>query len=165
MKTKNKSLVISVIGAGKTSPDTYQLAFELGIELACQNVIVVCGGLTGVMEAVCKGVHQKGGLTIGILPTDSRQATNPYVDIPLPTGLGIARNALVVKAGEAVIALDGEYGTLSEIAMALAQHIPVISLSQWILPNQMHRDIIVAVNPKEAVEKAITAISRSSSTA
>lgn len=151
-------MIISVIGAGKTSPDTYQLAEELGAELARKSVIVVCGGRTGIMEAVCKGAREHGGLTIGILPGDSRKEANPYVDIAIPTGLGVARNVLVVKAGEAVIALDGECGTLSEVAIALVEHIPVVSLTKWILPNEMHRGIIPASNPLEAVEKAINAI-------
>jgi uncharacterized protein (TIGR00725 family) len=157
-------VLISVIGAGKTDPQTYQLAMELGEVLAQKGATVICGGLSGVMEAVCKGAHKHGGLTVGILPRDARQEANPYVDIPIPTGLGIARNAIVVKAGEAVIALDGEYGTLSEIAMALAEHIPVVSLSKWILPHEMHRNIIIASNPREAVEKAIAAINKSSTT-
>ncbi len=151
-------MIISVIGASKTNPDTYQMAEELGAELAKRNIIVACGGLSGVMEAVCKGAHTHGGLTIGILPHDSRNEANPYVDIAIPTGLGIARNVIVVKTGEAVIALDGEYGTLAEMAIALAERKPVISLNCWTLPNDMHRNIIFASSPRDAVEKAVNAI-------
>jgi uncharacterized protein (TIGR00725 family) len=156
-----RPLIISVIGAGKPDTDSYKLAEEIGSELARRNVITACGGLAGIMEAVWKGAHMQGGLTIGILPRNSRNEANQYVDIAIPTGLGIVRNALVVKTGEAVIALDGEYGTLSEIAIALAEQIPVISLKKWVLPNDMHRNIIWATNPVNAVEKAIGAIGRS----
>jgi hypothetical protein len=151
-------LIISVIGASKTNSETFKLAEEVGAELARRGIFVVCGGRSGVMEAVCKGARTHGGLTIGILPNDSRNEANPYVDIAIPTGLGIARNVIVVKAGEAVIAIDGEYGTLSEIAIALKEQIPVISLSEWILPKEMHRNIIFASTPLEAVDKAIAAI-------
>lgn len=151
-------MIVSVIGAGKTNPDTYRLAEEIGAELARRNIIVVCGGLSGVMEAVCKGARKHGGTTIGILPHSSRKDANPYVSIAIPTGMGVARNAIVAKAGEAIIALDGEYGTLSEIAIALAERVPVISLARWVLPNNMHRDITFAAGPVEAVEKAVDII-------
>ncbi len=140
-----------MIGAGQADPDVYRLAEELGAELARRKIIVACGGMGGVMEAVCKGVRSQGGLTIGILPGNSRRDANPWVEIALPTGLGISRNILVVKAGEAVIALDGECGTLSEMAVALAEHIPVISLNNWKLPKDMHRDIIFASDPCASV--------------
>lgn len=152
-------MIVSVIGAGKTNPETYQMAEELGAELARKTIIVVCGGLSGVMEAVCKGARSRGGLTIGILPHDLRSEANQYVDIAIPTGLGIARNVIVVKTGEAVIALDGEYGTLAEMAIALAELKPVISLNNWTLPNNMHRNVIFASSPHDAVEKAVKAVS------
>jgi uncharacterized protein (TIGR00725 family) len=150
-------MVIAVIGAGKASGKTYKLAEKVGAELARKGVMVVCGGLSGVMEAVCKGAHGEGGLSIGLLPRDSTREANKYVDIPIPTGLGIARNVLVVKAGEAVIALDGEHGTLSEIAIALNLGKPVVSLGKWALPNELGRDILQASEPADAVAKAIEA--------
>jgi uncharacterized protein (TIGR00725 family) len=154
-------MIVSVIGAGETDADIYRLAEELGVELGRRSIVVVCGGLSGVMEAVCKGARKYGGLTIGILPHNIRKEANPYVDIAIPTGLGIARNVIVVKAGEAVIALDGKYGTFSEIAIALAENIPVISLAKWTLPDDMRTAIIPASNPVDAVEKAIAAVSNS----
>ena len=92
------------------------MAYEVGRELARRGAVVVCGGLTGVMEAVCRGAKEAGGTTVGILPGHDPAEANPYVDIPLPTGMGYARNAIVAKAGLAVIAIEGAYGTLSEMA-------------------------------------------------
>lgn len=159
-------MIVAVVGGSKANESTYRLAEEVGVELAKRRIILVCGGLTGVMEAACKGARSNGGMTIGILPGDNRKDANDYVDIAIPTGLGIARNALVVKAGNAVIALDGEYGTLSEVALALAERVPVISLGG---EGHLHRmnidnqtDYTVAVNPVDAVEKAIAAADNAS---
>ena len=102
----------------------------------------------------------EGGLTIGILPGDNRQAANPYVQIPIVTGIGYARNVAVVKSAQAVIAIDGSYGTLSEIGHALQSGIPVIGLNTWSLSidGQLDSSIIPAENPKDAVNKAIELI-------
>jgi len=153
----NKKKIIAVIGGGQPSPQEAQLAEEVGRELAKQGVILVCGGLSGVMESACKGAQSEGGMTIGILPGESRQAANPYVQIPIVTGIGYARNVAVVKSAQAVIAIGGSYGTLSEIGHALQSGIPVIGLNTWSLSRNGQQDnsIILAQNPTEAVNKAL----------
>lgn len=154
--TKNNKLV-AVIGGSKCSSPEAQAAESIGRELARQGATLVCGGLGGVMEAACKGARAEGGLTIGILPGDSRQAANPYVQIPIVTNLGEARNVIVVKSAQAVIAVGGSYGTLSEISHALQNKIPVIGLNTWSLSRNGQADssIILAQNPTEAVDKAL----------
>ncbi len=124
-------MLISVIGGNRASPEILARAEELGRGLAARGLTVVCGGLGGVMEAVCRGAQAAGGETIGILPGTRASAANPYVTISLPTGIGLARNAIVALAGRAVIALDGKYGTLSEIAYALNFRKPVIGIDTW----------------------------------
>ncbi|MFC2048503.1 TIGR00725 family protein [Chloroflexota bacterium] len=148
---------IAVIGGSEPSPEEAKLAEEVGRELARQGVILVCGGLGGVMEAACRGTSLEGGLTIGILPGDSATTSNPYVQIPIVTGIGYARNIFVVKSAQAVIAVGGSYGTLSEIAHARQNDIPVIGLNTWSLSRNGQQDnsIILAHNPKEAVKKAL----------
>lgn len=150
-------MIIAVIGAGRCSREIAQTAEDVGRELGKRGVTLVCGGLGGVMEAVCRGAKETGGQTIGILPGFSRQDANPYVDIPIVTGLGEARNIIVVRTAQAVIAVNGEYGTLSEIAYALKLGIPVVGLDTWQLSRggRQVRDIVVAHKPAEAVEKAI----------
>ncbi len=120
---------------------------------------MICGGLGGVMEAACKGARAQGGITIGILPGNDRYQANPYVQIPIVTTLGYARNVIVAKSAQAVIAIDGEYGTLSEIAYALQDGIPVVGLNTWSLSLKGKTDgsIIPAQDALEAVEKAIAA--------
>jgi len=153
----NKKKFIAVIGGNQCSPQEAQLAEEVGRELARRGAILVCGGLSGVMEAACRGASSEGGITIGILPGESRQAANPYVQIPIATGLGYARNLAVVKSAQAVIAIDGSYGTLSEISHALQSGIPVIGLNTWSLSRNGQQDnsIIPAQNAVEAVNKAL----------
>jgi len=129
-KTKGERL-IAVIGARRCNAATYALAEQVGYELARRGAIVVCGGLGGVMQAACQGAQRAGGFTIGILPGKNPRDANPYVDIPIVTGLGEARNSIVVRTARAVIAVGGEYGTLSEIAFALKFGIPVIGLETW----------------------------------
>lgn len=119
---------VSVIGGSSVAPETASVAVELGDRLANRGHTIVCGGLGGVMEAVCRGAHEAGGETIGILPTDRRTDANPYVTTPIATGLGHGRNALVVMNGDAAIAVDGSHGTLSEIGLALAHGRPVAGL-------------------------------------
>jgi uncharacterized protein (TIGR00725 family) len=119
---------VSVIGGSTVTEEEYTTARELGRILATRNHEVVCGGLTGVMEAVCRGAREKDGHTIGILPGSDRDAANDYVQTPIATGMGNARNALVVLNGEAVVAIDGGTGTLSELALALDYGHPVAGL-------------------------------------
>ncbi|ELZ39245.1 TIGR00725 family protein [Halorubrum tebenquichense] len=119
---------VSVIGGSSIGPETAAVAAELGERLAERGHTVVCGGLGGVMEAVCRGAREAGGETIGIVPTDDRGDANPHVTTPIATGLGHARNALVVMNGDAAVAVDGGNGTLSEIGLALAQGRPVAGI-------------------------------------
>jgi uncharacterized protein (TIGR00725 family) len=150
-------MVIAVIGDSHCSAEEAKLAETVGELLAQQGVTVICGGLTGVMEAVCRGAKSKGGLTIGILPGGDSSMANPWVDIPVVTGLGEARNVLVVKSAQAVIAIGGGYGTLSEIAYALRSGIPVIGLNTWSLSRHEREDnsIIGVQSATEAVDKAL----------
>lgn len=152
----NKKKFIAVIGGSQPSVEEAWLAEEVGRELAGRGAILVCGGLGGVMEAACKGASSKGGITVGILPGDSRQVANTCVQIPIVTGIGYARNVAVVKSSQAVISIGGSYGTLSEIAHALQSEIPVIGLSTWSLSRNGQPDnaIIPAQDPTEAVDKA-----------
>ncbi len=154
----NKKKFIAVIGGSQCSAREAKLAEAVGRELARRGAILVCGGLGGVMEAACKGASSEGGVTIGILPGDNYQAANPYVQIPIVTGMGYARNIAVVKSAQAVIAIGGNYGTLSEISHALQSGIPVIGLNTWSLSRngQPDNSIIPAQSPTEAVNKALT---------
>lgn len=122
---------ISVIGAGVCSAAVAQTAEELGAEIARRGAVLVCGGLGGVMVAAAAGARRSGGLTVGLLPSYDRRSANPFVDVVLPTGMGHARNVIVVAAGDAVIALPGEHGTASEIALALTLGKPVVALGAW----------------------------------
>ncbi|MDB2236783.1 TIGR00725 family protein [Halorubrum ezzemoulense] len=119
---------VSVIGGSTIGPETAAVAEALGERLAERGHAVVCGGLGGVMAAVCRGARTADGETIGILPTDDRRDANPHVTTPIATGLGHARNALVVMNGDAAVAVDGAGGTLSEIGLALAQGRPVAGI-------------------------------------
>lgn len=154
----DKKLIIAVIGGGQCSAKEAVLAEAVGRELAKREVILVCGGLGGVMEAACRGATIESGLTIGILPSDDPATSNRYVQIPVATGVGYARNIAVVKSAQAVIAIDGDYGTLSEISYALKSNIPVIGLNTWSLSRngQEDKSIIEAEDAVDAVEKAIS---------
>ncbi len=144
----------SVIGAGTCGNATASLARELGARLAQAGLDVVCGGLGGVMQAVCQGAAENGGLTIGVLPGENLAAANPFVQVPVATTLGIMRNWLVVCNGDVVIAVEGEYGTLSELAMALKKGKTVIGLGRW-----AHMDgVLQARDAAHAVELALREI-------
>jgi len=151
-------MIIAVIGNSSCSPEETKLAESVGELLAQQGVTVICGGLGDVMEAVCRGAKSKGGLTVGILPGQDSSTANPWVDIPVVTGIGEARNVAVVKSAQAVIAIGGSYGTLSEIAYALKSGIPVIGLNTWSLSRNRREDdsIIRVQSATEAVDKAIS---------
>ena len=158
-------IFIGVIGGSEVTAPIAKLAEEVGREIARRGAVLVCGGMGGVMEAACKGASEEGGLTIGILPGDNRNTANPYVKIPIVTGIGYARNVAVVKTSQAVIAIDGNYGTLTEIGYALQGGIPVIGLDTWALSidGRANNNIIIANNAKDAVEKAInSAVNRKS---
>lgn len=155
---QKREKLIAVIGGSEPSPEEARLAEEVGRELARRGTILICGGLSGVMEAACRGAASEGGLTIGILPGNSPDDANPYVRIPIVSGIGYARNIAVVKSAEAVIAIGGSYGTLSEIAYARQSDIPVIGLNTWSVSRNGQTDdsIIVAKDPVEAVDIALS---------
>jgi len=151
--------MIAVIGGSNCCQKYEEMAQEVGMEIAKCGAILVCGGLDGVMQAACKGATEAGGLTVGILPGDDREAANEYVQIPILTGMGYARNAIVARCAQSAIAIDGSYGTLSEIGHALQFKIPVIGLHTWSfsVDGKKDKSIIQAHDPKDAVEKAIAA--------
>ena len=155
-------MIIGVIGNSSCSPEEAKLAVRVGALLAEQGVTVICGGLGGVMEAACRGAKSKGGLTVGILPGQDSSTANPWVDVPVVTGIGEARNAAVVKSAQAVIAVGGSYGTLSEIAYALKSGIPVIGLNTWSLSRNGRQDdsIVRVQSAVQAVNKAISLAKR-----
>lgn len=152
-------MFIAVIGGNQCSSEIANIAEQVGKELAKRGATLVCGGLTGVMESACKGARSENGLTIGILPGNDSRDANEYVQIPIVTGLGHARNSIVVRSAQAVIAIDGEYGTLSEIAYAIQFGIPIVGLNTWALhkDGQFRDTIIVADSAIDSVEKAIAA--------
>lgn len=156
---RGRPMIISVIGANSPSARGAELAREVGRELAQRGCIVACGGLGGVMEAACRGAKSAGGTTIGILPGADPAAANTYVDLPIMTSMGYARNVIVVKTGRAVISVDGAYGTLSEIGHALADGVPVIGLETWELPEreELQPRVAYAASPTEAVDMALAA--------
>ena len=156
------SRTISIIGGSDSNPSNLELAERVGAEIAKRGAILVCGGLGGIMEAACKGAKSAGGQTLGIIPSDTKEHANEFVDIVIPTGLGYARNFLVAKTGDAVIALDGSAGTLSEIAIAWFSNKPIVSLvptGGWAAKvagekiDERRTDTIhAASSPEEAVE-------------
>ena len=154
---------IAVIGAGDAAPAVVECAETVGAALATLGAVVVCGGLGGVMEAACRGAKSAGGTTVGLLPGRDPSAANPWIDVVVPTGLGEARNALVVRAASAVIALDGEYGTLSEIALALRARLPVVGIGTWSLvrpDGAVDTGIVPVEDPSQAAALAVALSSR-----
>ncbi|HTZ19127.1 MAG TPA: TIGR00725 family protein [Dissulfurispiraceae bacterium] len=146
--------IIGVIGAGHADPQLASLAEEIGRLVALKGARLICGGLGGVMEAASKGARAAGGMTIGILPFDSTEKANPYIDVPIATGFGEGRNIVIVRTADVLIAVGGEYGTLSEIAFALRMGKPVIGINTWDI-----RGIIKADSPEMAVNKAFELLS------
>ena len=142
-------------GPGDARPNERATAERVGRALAAEGVVVVCGGLGGVMEAACRGAKAGGGLTVGLLPGLDRRQANPHVDVAIPTGLGEARNALVARAADALVAVAGGYGTLSEIALALKAGTPVVGLGSWGIDG-VHR----TETPEEAARAAVAAARR-----
>ena len=122
---------VAVVGPGEASPDELHAAEEVGAGLAEAGAVVVTGGLGGVMEAACRGARSRRGRTLGLLPGDDRDAANGWVEIAVPTGMGELRNGLVVRAADAVVAIGGGHGTLSEVALALKLGRPVVGLGTW----------------------------------
>jgi hypothetical protein len=155
-----KKRLIAVIGGSSASNREIKTAEDVGRELAKRDAILVCGGLGGIMEAACRGATSEGGITIGILPGEKRNDANQYVQIPIVTGIGYARNVAVVKSAQAVIAIGGSYGTLSEIGHAIQSGIPVIGIDTWSLSKggKIYNSITSAENAADAIEKAFDLI-------
>ena len=149
---------ISVIGAAEGGEENLRDAEAVGRGIAEAGAVLVCGGLSGVMEAASKGAAEAGGIVIGVLPTLSPADANPYVTHAVPTGTGHARNLAVVASGQAVIAIGGEWGTLSEIAFARRLGRPVVAIQSWKLHNSAGTDLGIteAETPEEAVEAALS---------
>ena len=130
-----RQFLVSIIGGHDCDKPTYELAEEIGRTVAREGGVVVCGGLTGTMEAACKGAKSEGGLTVGIIPGEDKEDANPFVDVVIPTGMGYSRNALVAGTGDIIIALPGKYGTLTEIGFALNAKKPVYGFGTWDVPG------------------------------
>jgi hypothetical protein len=146
---------VSVVGPGDASPSELAAAEVIGRGLAQAGAVVVSGGLGGVMAAACRGAFEAGGMTVGILPGSDRRAGNEWVRVAIPTGLGELRNGLVVRAADAVVAVGGAYGTLSEVALALKTGVPVVGLSTWSLDG-----VDAVASADEAVARALALASR-----
>lgn len=148
---------VAVVGASEASEAVAALAEEVGELVGQAGAVLVCGGLSGVMEAACRGAKSAGGITVGILPGTDRTDANEHVDIALPTGIGEARNALIVRSADVVIAVAGEFGTLSEIGFALKIGTPIVGLGTWELYRRGEPvdAITVASTPAEAVNLAL----------
>jgi len=154
--------IIGVIGGHECSSKVDDVAYKLGLKLSKVVDYLVCGGLSGVMEHACKGFKAGGGVTIGILPGYSKLDANKYVDMAIPTGMGLARNVLVVKSADLVIALPGKAGTLSEIAYCLQFNIPVIGLMYWNMPGVIRvNKIDKAVDLAKSILSSITSEEKS----
>jgi hypothetical protein len=141
---------VAVVGAGDATGAELEAAERVGALLGEQGAVVVCGGLGGVMEAACRGAAGAGATTVGILPGTDRSAANPHVQVAIATGLGEARNALVVRSADALVAVGGGYGTLSEIALALKAGKPVIGIGSWEIEG-----VRPAAGPEQAVRAAL----------
>ncbi|NMA91712.1 MAG: TIGR00725 family protein [Firmicutes bacterium] len=150
---------IAVVGAARCDPDLASLAEEVGAEIAQRGCVLVCGGRGGVMEAASRGARKRGGLVLGILPGKDPRGGNSFLTMAVATGLGEARNAVITRTADAVIAVGGEYGTLSEIALALKMGKPVAGLKTWKLepPRKIEKGIVYCDTAAAAVEAAWTA--------
>jgi len=154
MKNLRNLIRIGVIGGGKElDPETWNLSYEVGKLIAEKNAILICGGLGGVMEAASKGAKENGGITIGILPGNEINEANPYIDIPIASGIGYMRNLMVILNSHVVIAINGQYGTLTEIAYSLIYKKKIIGLNTWDIEG-----IIKANTPEEAIKLAFKII-------
>jgi len=143
--------IVAIVGAGKCSKKLRDAAAEVGKYIAEHGGIVICGGMGGIMEGAARGAKEGGGMTIGILPTAEREDANEFIDIVIPTGFGEARNVMVARTADVVIAFPGKYGTLSEMAFALHARKPVISINAWKLGDE----IVQVETPLEAAKLAM----------
>ena len=147
---------LGIVGGRSCTAEIARLAFETGRLVAEQDWVLVCGGMGGVMEQACRGAQSAGGITLGILPGNSHEDGNPYLSYSIVTGLGEARNVLVAKTSQAVIAISGSYGTLSEIALANISGIPVVGLKSWHMDPRHNKGkslfLKVTDDPREAID-------------
>jgi uncharacterized protein (TIGR00725 family) len=143
---RRHAVQVAVIGAGECDEEVRKIAHQVGLGIAKLGHTLICGGLGGVMEAACCGAKEAGGVTVGIVP-GNRNDANSCVDIEIASGMGHARNAIIVRSADAVIALPGSYGTLSEIALALKMERKVINLGDWDVPGALNVD-----TPEEALD-------------
>lgn len=150
-KSDGRKPVIAVIGAGKCSKKMRDSAAEVGRYVAEHGGVVVCGGLGGIMEGASRGAREGGGTVIGIVPSDSAADANEFVDIVIPTGMGEARNILVIRTADAVVAFPGKYGTLTEMAFTRLFDKPLVSVQAW----KLGEEVIQVENPVEAAKLAM----------
>ena len=157
---RTRAPYVAVCGSGEATTQEEAWAEEVGRLIAEAGAVLVCGGLGGVMDAAARGCEAGGGLSIGILPGERRDPASPHLTVSIPTGLGEARNPLVVRAADAVIAIGGEFGTLSEISLALKAGTPVVGLHTWELAKEgsIVHAIFETDTPQEAVRAALDAI-------
>jgi uncharacterized protein (TIGR00725 family) len=142
--------IIAVIGGSQPDEKSLEIAEQVGSLIAKKNAILITGGLGGVMNAASKGAKASNGMVVGILPTSEKESANPYVDIPIVTGISAARNIIIARTCDCAIAIDGKYGTLSEIAYCLMFNVPVIGINTW----EIDAPIIKAKDAEEAVDIA-----------
>jgi hypothetical protein len=145
-----RKTIVAVIGGRRADKSLLAEAEAVGRMLAGRGAVVMSGGLGGVMEAASRGAKRAGGLTVGILPQEHKKSANKYIDVPVVTGMGIGRNVIIARSADALIAVGGEYGTLSEIAFALQMGKPVVGIRTWGI-----KGIVPAADAEEAVEKAL----------
>ena len=150
----SRKMQIAVLGASSCGPDIERLAHEVGKEIARQGAILLCGGLGGVMNAAARGAKEAGGVTVGILPGDSASGANPHIDLRIVTDMGHARNVVLVRSADAVIAVSGGYGTLSEIAIARKIGVPCIGVQTW----DFDPGVVRAEDAAQAVRYAVKRI-------
>lgn len=151
MPDGQRQVVIAIVGAGKCSKKLRDMAADAARYVAEHGGVVVCGGLGGVMEGAARGAKEAGGVTIGILPGVDKGDANEYIDYSIPTGFGEARNILVIRAADGVVAFPGKYGTLSEMAFALKMHKPLVSVGAW----KLGENIPLVDDPVEAARMVI----------
>lgn len=152
-------MIVGIIGGSFAEKKYLDVAYKIGQYIAENGWILVCGGLTGVMEYACKGAYEKGGITVGILPSYDKSTANKYVKIPVATGIGLARNYIIINTADILIAINGKYGTLNEISMALNIGKKVITINSWKLKNagEIDENLFYEV---ETAEEAINLIKK-----
>lgn len=139
---------IAVFGGRVASESLLDAAYQVGRHIADREGILYCGGMGGIMEAASRGAADHGGIVVGILPTATADSANPYVTIPIVTGIGTARNSIIARSVHGAIAINGRYGTLSEIAYSLDLHIPVVGIQSWEVEG-----VIPAADARDAIAK------------